>query len=103
MSEILEIEQQLSAIREEIEAKEGQLNYLQNRVSFSTITIEFYKSVANESGITVSYGMKIWTAIKSGFNSISSLFINLLSIWPFIIILFSIVYFIRKKIKSKKT
>lgn len=103
VSEILEIEQQLSAIREEIEAKEGQLNYLQNRVSFSTITIEFYKSVANESGITVSYGMKIWTAIKSGFNSISSLFINLLSIWPFIIILFSIVYFIRKKIKSKKT
>ena len=72
VSEILEIEQQLSAIREEIEAKEGQLNYLQNRVSFSTITIEFYKSVANESGITVSYGMKIWTAIKSGFNSISS-------------------------------
>ena len=103
VTEMLEIEKQLSAIREEIEAKEGQLNYLQNRVSFSTITIEFYKSVANESGITVSYGMKIWTAIKSGFNSISSLFINLLSIWPFIIILFSIVYFIRKKIKSKKT
>lgn len=103
VTEMLEIEAQLSAIREEIEAKEGQLNYMQNRVSFSTITVEFYKPIAEESGITVSYGMKIWTAIKSGFNSLSSLFINLLSIWPFIIILSGFIYFIRKKIKTKKT
>lgn len=102
VSEMLEIEKQLSAIREEIEAKEGQLNYMQNQVSFSTITIEFYKSIAEESGVTASYGMKIWTAIKSGFNSLSSLFINLLSIWPFIIILFAAGYFIRKRFKSKK-
>ncbi|MDO8316954.1 MAG: DUF4349 domain-containing protein, partial [Flavobacterium sp.] len=102
VTEMLEIEKQLSAIREEIEAKEGQLNYMQNQVSFSTVTIEFYKSVAEESGVTASYGMKIWTAIKSGFNSLSSLFINLLSIWPFIIILLVAGYFIRKRFKSKK-
>lgn len=102
VTEMLEIEKQLSAIREEIEAKEGQLNYMQNQVSFSTVTIEFYKSVAEESGVTASYGMKIWTAIKSGFNSLSSFFINLLSIWPFIIILFAAGYFIRKRFKSKK-
>ena len=102
VTEMLEIEKQLSAIREEIEAKEGQLNYMQNQVSFSTITVEFYKSIAEESGVTVSYGMKIWTAIKSGFNSLSSLFINLLSIWPFIFILIAIGYFIRKRFKTKK-
>ena len=102
VTEMLEIEKQLSAIREEIEAKEGQLNYMQNQVSFSTVTIEFYKSIAEESGVTTSYGMKIWTAIKSGFNSLSSFFINLLSIWPFIIILFAAGYFIRKRFKSKK-
>nr|WP_315205593.1 DUF4349 domain-containing protein [uncultured Flavobacterium sp.] len=102
VTEMLEIEKQLSVIREEIEAKEAQLNYMQNQVSFSTITVEFYKSIAEESGVTSSYGMKIWTAIKSGFNSLSSLFINLLSIWPFIIILFTIGYFIRKRFKTKK-
>ena len=87
---------------EEIEAKEGQLNYMQNRVTFSTITVEFYKPIAEQSGVTASYGMKIWTAIKSGFNSISTLFINLLSIWPFIIFLIAIIYFIRKRFKTKK-
>ncbi len=101
VSEMLEIETQLSAIREEIEAKEGQLRYMQSRISMSTITIEFYKRVAEESGATVSFGTKIWNAILSGFNGISSFFIGLLQLWPFILILVGIIYFIRKRFKKK--
>ena len=100
VSEMLEVESQLSAIREEIEAKEGRLKYLQNRVALSTINIEFYKPLAQESGATVSYGTKIWNAIKSGFNSISNFFIGLLEIWPIILILVALFYFIRKRIKK---
>ena len=102
ISEILEIEKQLSAIREEIEAKEGQLKYLQSRVSESTITIEFYKTIAEKEGIKISYGSKIWTAIKSGFFSLSDFLISLISIWPFIIIICVLAYFIRKRFKRKK-
>lgn len=101
VSEMLEIEAQLSAIREEIEAKEGQLRYMQSQISMSTITIEFYKTVANEGGATISYGSKIWNAFKSGFNEISNFFITLLSIWPFLIILALIAHFIRKRLKKK--
>lgn len=101
ISEMLAIEAQLSAIREEIEAKEGQLRYLQSQVSLSTITIEFYKTVAEESGVTISYGSKIWNAFKSGFYGISSFFLTLLEIWPFIIIATVLFYFIRKRFKKK--
>lgn len=101
VSEILEIEKQLSVIREEIEAKEGQLKYLQNRVSLSTVTIEFYKKVANAEDATVSYGTKMWNAVKSGWNGISSFFIGLLHIWPFILILVAVIFIIRKKLKKK--
>jgi hypothetical protein len=101
VTEMLEIEKQLSAIREEIEAKEGQLRYMQSQVSMSTINIEFYKTVANEGGATISYGSKIWNAISSGFNGISSFFIGILSIWPFLIILAVAVYYIRKRFKKK--
>jgi hypothetical protein len=101
MSEMLAIEAQLSAIREEIEAKEGQLRYLQSQVSLSTVTIEFYKTVAEESGVTISYGAKIWNAFKSGFYGISSSFLTLLEIWPFIIIATALFYFIRKRFKKK--
>jgi len=101
VSEILEIEKELSTIREEIEAKEGQLKYLQNRVSLSTVTIEFYKKVADADNATVSYGTKMWNAIKSGWNGISSFFIGLLHIWPFILILVAVILFIRKKLSKK--
>lgn len=103
VSEMLEIEAQLSAIREEIEAKEGQLRYMKSQISMSTITVEFYKTIANEGGATISYGSKIWNSITSGFNTISSFFIELLSIWPFLIILAATVYFIRKRFKKKTT
>ncbi|KAF2509044.1 DUF4349 domain-containing protein [Flavobacterium foetidum] len=102
VSEILEIEKQISAIREEIEAKEGQLKYLESRVSESTITIEFYKTVAEKEGVKISYGFKLWTAVKSGFFSLSDFLISLISIWPFVIIFFVLAYFIRKRLKRRK-
>jgi len=101
MSEMLAIEAQLSAIREEVEAKEGQLRYLQSQVSLSTVNIEFYKTVAEEGGITVSYGEKIWNAIKSGFNGVSSFFLGVLEVWPFLLIATALFYFIRKRFKKK--
>ena len=102
VSEMLEIEGQLSAIREEIEAKEGQLRYMQSRVSYSTISIDFYKPLAEASGATASYGSKIWNAVKSGFNSISNFFIFLLEIWPFVLIIVAGTYLIRKRAMNKK-
>ena len=102
VSEILEIEKELSIIREEIEAKEGQLKYLQNRVSLSTVNIEFYKKVAQSDDATVSYGAKMWNAVKSGWNGISSFFIGLLHIWPFILILVALILVIKRQLKKKK-
>jgi len=102
ISEILEIEKQISAIREEIEAKEGQLKYLESRVSESTVTIEFYKTIAEKEGVKISYGSKLWAAVKSGFYSLSDFLIGLISIWPFVIILCILAYFIRKRFRRRK-
>ncbi|NJX13987.1 DUF4349 domain-containing protein [Tamlana crocina] len=103
VKEILEIERELSTIREEIEAKQGRLNYLQNQVSLSTLEIEFYK-LTSEAPVAKSYGTKMWNAIKSGFNGISLFFLGILHIWPFIIILIIGIFFLRKWInKSKKS
>ena len=100
VSEMIEIETQMAAIREEIDAKEGQLQYMKSRVAMSTISIEFYKSVAQESGTNYSFWGKLWNAIVSGFNNISSFFIYLVQLWPFIVIFVASFYFIRRKIKK---
>ena len=100
VKEILEIERELSSIREEIEAKQGRLKYLENKVSLSTLNIEFYKQTA-ESGVTVSYGSKMWNAIKSGFNGLSMFFLGILHIWPFILIVI-ILFFLLKRWLNKR-
>lgn len=102
VSEILEIEEQISTIREEIEAKEGRLKYLESRVSESVITVEFYKTIAEKEGVKISYGSKLWTAVKSGFFSLSDFLISLISVWPFVIIFCVLAYFIRRRFKRRK-
>lgn len=101
VKEVLDIEKELSKIREEIEAKQGRLKYLNNKVALSTLNIEFYKHTS-ESSITVSYGTKMWNAIKSGFNGLSMFFIGILHIWPFIVIVIILFFLIKKRLKKKK-
>ncbi|MCE9539794.1 MAG: DUF4349 domain-containing protein, partial [Bacteroidetes bacterium] len=43
VSDILEIEQKLGEIREEIEAKEGELKFLSDQVNYSTINLNFHQ------------------------------------------------------------
>lgn len=95
VKEILEIERELTQIREEIESKQGRLKYLENRVSLSTLKIEFYK-LTSDTGVTISYGTKMWKAIKSGFNGLSLFFLGILHIWPFILILILTLFLTRR-------
>ena len=101
VKEMLEIERELSKIREEIEAREGRLQYLQNQVSESTITIYFYK-ITSERGVTVSYGSKMANALKNGWNGISEFFLGLLHVWPFIILVVLVIFMTRRWIKKRK-
>lgn len=103
VSEILEIEKELASIREEIEAKQGRLQYLESRVAMSTIMIEMYTEKAQGTGTTISYGSKMWNAIKSGFNTLSSFFLGILHIWPFILILAFVFFFVRRKLSRKNS
>jgi hypothetical protein len=102
VSEMLEIERQLANVREEIEAKEGRLRYLKNRVAQSTVNIRFYKSVATQGGAKISYGTKLWNAIATGFNSILLFFVELLNNWPLILILVALIFWLWRKFKKRK-
>lgn len=103
VSDMLEIENELSSIREEIESKQRTLTYMQNRVSLSTIEYVFYKPSVS-SGVTVSYGDKMANALKSSINWIPGFGLWILSVWPFLLLFgLLVVYFVRKKRKNKKT
>ncbi len=101
VEEMLQIERELSNIREEIEAKQGRLQYLQNQVSMSTVNIEFYKTTA-ETGITQSYGQKMKNAFQGGWNGISVFFLGVLYLWPLFLVAIIIVIVLRIFLKNRK-
>lgn len=101
VKEMLEIERELSNIREEIEAKQGRLQFLQNRVSMSTVNIEFYK-LTSETGITQSYGQKMLNSLKGGWDGISVFFLGLLYLWPLFLLILIGALVLRKIIRRKK-
>jgi len=101
VKEMLEIERELSIIREEIEAKQGRLQYLQSQVSMSTVNIEFYKTTA-ETGITQSYGQKIKNALQGGWNGISIFFLGILYLWPLFLVAIIVVTILRIFLKKRK-
>ena len=101
VKEMLEIERELSTIREEIEAKQGRLKYLQDRVSMSTISIQFYK-YTSETGVTLSYGQKMKNALQGGWDGISVFFLGLLYIWPLFVVIIFAIFFIRWLVRRNK-
>lgn len=101
VSEILEIEKELANIRSDIESAQGRLKYLQNKVSLSTIHIEFYKTKVS-SVTKKSYGAKMIDALVSGFNGLSIFILGILHIWPFILILIIGLYLLKRYLKKQK-
>lgn len=101
VDDMLQIEQQISAIRQEIDAAEGKLRYIRSRVSMSTVTIAFYKVTETNEGVTESYASKAWTSLKSGFNGLTGFFLVLLNIWP-VIVIFVVAYILYKRMIRKR-
>jgi len=101
IKDMLEIERQLSQIREEIEAQEGRLKYLQNRVSFSTLHINFYEIIDVQHAPSKSYFSRLGYAIKNGFTGIGEFIIGITTLWPLLILIALVVYFVRKRLKNR--
>jgi len=79
--DILEVERYIGRIRSEIESLEGRLNYLQNRISFSTLTVTFYQ-LKPES---VGFSSQFTVALNNGWNNFMLFLLGVVSLWPFIV------------------
>jgi hypothetical protein len=101
VKEMLEIERELSTIREEIESREGRLKFLQSKVSMSTIHLNFYKTTS-ETGVTLSYGQKIKNALQGGWDGISVFFLGLLYLWPLFLLAIIAILVVRWLLRRNK-
>lgn len=101
VEEMLQIERELAKIREEIEAKQGRLKYLQNQVSMSTISLRFYE-LTEEVQAEATFGSRVSNALESGWDGLVSFFLGVLYLWPFVLIGLLTFYFIRRYWKRSR-
>ncbi len=98
VDEILKIEKEIGFLRTEIESMEGRLKYLNDRIAFSTLTVEFYQPITSAFG----FGSKFSQALARGWDLLLLFIIGLTHLWPFAILVIIGIYIYRLRRKKKK-
>ena len=103
VEDILKTEDKLRIIQEEIEAAQGRLKYVTNKVAFSTIQIDLYESVDYKE-TPESYTKTFWNSAKGGLSNgwyfIESFIIILINIWPLLLIGIISFFIVKKRFKK---
>lgn len=83
VEDVLSVERELGNIRSEIESMEGRLNYLKNKVSFSTLNISYYQLIDSDFG----FGSKFIGSFSNGWKNLLTFLIGIMNLWPFVLLL----------------
>ncbi|UAB86503.1 DUF4349 domain-containing protein [Zunongwangia sp. SCSIO 43204] len=105
IKDVIAAEDAIRKITEEIEAKEGRLRYLQDKVSQSTINLEINQKVDFEKEpetFEKGFFTKAKESLETDWNIITEIFLLLLSIWPILLILAAFLLW-RRKWKQRKS
>jgi hypothetical protein len=107
LTDVVEVETKLAAVRENIERTEGRMRYLKDQASYSTLAVSVYEP----SMLSTSTGGGFFYELERGFERglsgftavLSGLITFIIAFLPVLIILFVIFYFVRKYLKRRKT
>jgi uncharacterized protein (DUF1697 family) len=81
-------------IREEIEAKEGRLRYLQDQVAYSSLEVFLYQEKEREEVVYQEDGFwtQLWEATAKGGEGVLAVFIGMAYLWPIWLVLGALVF-----------
>lgn len=82
LTEVLEIQKQLTDLRADIESTEAHLNYVSNQVDFSTINVSFYE----KNSYSKRFLGDFWGAIKDGWQVFLHVVTLLAYLWVVLIV-----------------
>jgi len=90
VKDVLAAEEAIRVLTEEIEAKEGRLRFLKDQVGMSTINLDIYQKVeykAEPDTYQITFFDRLKNGFFNGWESVVTVFIGLVNIWPFLILL----------------
>ena len=98
VEDMVAIETQLSQVRSEIESMEGRLKYLQNRVSFASLSISFYQTKTEGFG----FWDKIGDGWGNGWDKFLGFMVWLVTLWPFMLLIVLVIVIFRVRRARKR-
>lgn len=102
VEDILKVEEQLKTIREEVEAAQGRLQYIDHNVSMSVIHLSFYQTFSNTTPQGPGFFSRMFFSIKDGWNGMLVVLVSLVGLWPVWIVLVAAVIIIRRYRKRRR-
>jgi len=104
MKDILLIEENIRKIQEEIESREGRLNYLKDQIAFSSLAINLYKDKPYKytSQQQDPFGERIKRSLNGGWKFTVGLVLLVVSLWPLLIIATVVVVLVKRARNKRK-
>lgn len=100
MADVLEIENKLNDVRTEIESNQGQLNYLNKQIDYSSLSITFYTQQSSKDN-GQGFGYRWQKSIGDSVDIAVTLFFGLITLWPVWLVAAIVVYVVRRLIKRR--
>lgn len=99
VEEVLNVEKELGKLQSDIESMLGRMNYINNKVSMSTLSINYYQKF--ERKVTSNKENKILRSLKNGWKILEGFTLGLLSLWP-VFIFGALLVFILRRFKNRR-
>ena len=99
---MLAVQKELRVVREEIEAVEGRLRFLGDKVDYSTVRLTFYQQLEPTTDPERGFWYEVGLALDTGLDLLGGFFLGLLYVWPFLILIVLFLFGIRYLRRRKK-
>jgi hypothetical protein len=102
VEDILKVEEQLKTIREEVEAAQGRLQYIDHNVSMSAIHLFFYQTFSNTTPQGPGFFSRLFFSIKDGWNGVLGVLISFVGMWPLWLVAMALFIILRRYTKRRR-
>ncbi len=95
--DMLEIQENIRALEDEIDVSEGRLRFIDDRVNYSTLDLSLYKEKVRSSATSkIGFGSRFGNSLTEGWNSFVEFLLDIVSLWPFFLLIPVVSFFWRK-------
>jgi hypothetical protein len=106
LTNVVEVEQKLAAVRENIERTQGRMKYLKDQASYSTLAVSVYEPSLLQTSTGGGFFYELGQSVKKGLNGftavLSGIITFVIALMPVLFVIAFIAYFVRRYLKKRK-